>query len=469
MRVGSLFAGIGGFDLGFERAGMTTAWQVEIDPKCRELLAARFPHARQFDDVTTCGAHNLEPVDVVCGGFPCQDLSVAGKRAGLAGARSGLFYEMVRIADELKAPWLVWENVPGLLSSHRGRDFAAVLVELERVGYRGCWTTLDARYFGVAQRRRRIFGVFARGDSGAERAAEVLALAARLRGNPAPRGAEGARASVASLCGIGSGGPDDNDCQANRIVTPALQAGSPTYERGDGSLFCVPTTCETLSPGAHPGSYNGQDAYTDHLIAHALDASDGIPRCDGCDNLIPIESLVHQGYDSTHANATQADPDQAMRVLQEGDGAPEGEGRRSGVAAPLRKASVLRPSLHGRSVRREADEAGRGLGDCPLPCETGMPARSVCEVREAGSGSASHQRRLARQSTGEPHPPVSEMPHRSPQAVGVRRLTPTECERLMGFPDGWTEGFSDTHRYRMLGNAVAVPCAAWIGRRLVTK
>src|SRR5690606_10553137 len=108
-------------------------------------------------------------VDVICGGFPCQDLSIAGRRAGLAGARSGLFYEMTRITDELQPAFLCWENVVGLLSSRGGRDFLAVLMELERIGYSGCWTTLDAQFFGVAQRRRRVFGVFARRDIGAAR------------------------------------------------------------------------------------------------------------------------------------------------------------------------------------------------------------------------------------------------------------------------------------------------------------
>lgn len=155
--VGSLFAGIGGFDHGFEQAGYQTAWQVEINPLCRAVLADRFPNAQQFEDVCEVGAHNLSPVDVLTGGFPCQDVSSMGARAGLAGARTGLFWEVCRILTEIRPQWLVLENVVGLLTSNGGQDFGVVLQALAERGYVGCWRVLDAQYFGVAQRRRRVF------------------------------------------------------------------------------------------------------------------------------------------------------------------------------------------------------------------------------------------------------------------------------------------------------------------------
>ncbi|RMW96047.1 DNA (cytosine-5-)-methyltransferase [Allofranklinella schreckenbergeri] len=155
--VGSLFAGIGGFDLGFEQAGFTTAWQVEIEPRLRDVLALRFPHARQFADVRDVGAHNLRAVDVLVGGFPCQDVSSMGRRAGLAGQRTGLFWQVCRIADEIRPQWLVLENVVGLLNSNAGRDFGTVVQALAKRGYVGCWRVLDSQYFGVAQGRRRVF------------------------------------------------------------------------------------------------------------------------------------------------------------------------------------------------------------------------------------------------------------------------------------------------------------------------
>ena len=116
MNVGSLFAGIGGFDLGFERAGMRVAWQVELDPYCRAVLARHFPDAARFEDVCEVGARNLAPVDLICGGFPCQDLSPAGRGAGIDGARSGLWAEFARIVRELRPRYVVVENVPALLT-----------------------------------------------------------------------------------------------------------------------------------------------------------------------------------------------------------------------------------------------------------------------------------------------------------------------------------------------------------------
>lgn len=154
--VGSLFAGIGGFDLGFEQAGFKTVWQVEIDPVCRQVLADQFPHAKQYIDIRNC-LSELAPVDVIVGGFPCQDVSNMGKRKGLAGKRTGLFFDAVRIIEAIKPQRLVLENVPGLFSSNDGKDFQTVIQSLAQCGYVGFWRVLDARYFGVPTARRRIF------------------------------------------------------------------------------------------------------------------------------------------------------------------------------------------------------------------------------------------------------------------------------------------------------------------------
>ncbi|TFU39243.1 MULTISPECIES: DNA cytosine methyltransferase [unclassified Neisseria] len=154
--VGSLFAGIGGFDLGFEQAGFTTDWQVEIADVPRAVLADRFPHAKQFTDVRTC-LPELWRTDVIIGGFPCQDVSTAGKRRGLAGARTGLFFDAMRIVSALKPRRLVLENVTGLLNSNNGQDFQTVVQSLAQCGYVGYRRVLDARYFGVPTKRRRVF------------------------------------------------------------------------------------------------------------------------------------------------------------------------------------------------------------------------------------------------------------------------------------------------------------------------
>ena len=143
--VGSLFAGIGGFDLGFEQVGFRTEWQVEIADIPRAVLADHFPHAKQFTDVRTC-LPELWHTDVIIGGFPCQDVSMAGKRRGLAGERTGLFFDALNIVSALKPRWLVLENVPGC-SSNDGRDFQTVVQSLAQCGYVGYWRVLDASYF----------------------------------------------------------------------------------------------------------------------------------------------------------------------------------------------------------------------------------------------------------------------------------------------------------------------------------
>ncbi len=171
MRFGSLFSGIGGIDLGLERAGMECAWQVEIDPYRREVLARHWPDVRRYEDVRDCcrvdGALQegnrqrcdrcLDPVDLICGGFPCQDVSTAGKRAGLRAERSGLFFEFARIVGELRPKWFLVENVPGLYSSNAGKDFDIVIGTLAELGYGLAWRVLDSQHFGVPQRRRRVF------------------------------------------------------------------------------------------------------------------------------------------------------------------------------------------------------------------------------------------------------------------------------------------------------------------------
>ncbi len=175
----SLFAGIGGFDLAMQRQGVKVVASVEIDKKCQEVLAHRFPESKIFDDVTTVKGEDLinagftPRTGIITGGFPCQDLSVAGKRAGLAGARSGLFWEIARIVEETQTEYFVIENVPGLLSSNKGADFGVVIGTMADIGYSLGWRVLDAQHFGVPQRRKRVFIVGRRGSDSTS-PAEIL-------------------------------------------------------------------------------------------------------------------------------------------------------------------------------------------------------------------------------------------------------------------------------------------------------
>ena len=185
----SLFAGVGGSDLAMQRQGVKVVASVEIDKKCNEVLAKHFPEATQFTDVTTVKGEDLinagftPSTGIITGGFPCQDLSVAGKRAGLAGARSGLFWEIARLVEETQTEYFIIENVPGLLSSNKGADFGVVIGTMADLGYSVGWRVFDAQYFGVPQRRRRVFIVGRRATSGG--VAEILFKSEGLRRDPA--------------------------------------------------------------------------------------------------------------------------------------------------------------------------------------------------------------------------------------------------------------------------------------------
>ncbi len=156
LTVGSLFSGIGGLDLGLERAGMRIVWQVEIDDYGTKVLEKHWPHVQRFRDVRECGAHNLEPVDLICGGFPCQPHSLTGKRRGSADERD-LWPEFARIIRELGPRWVLAENVLGILSSEAGRYFGRILRELAESGYDAEWDCIPAVALGAPHIRKRLF------------------------------------------------------------------------------------------------------------------------------------------------------------------------------------------------------------------------------------------------------------------------------------------------------------------------
>jgi len=368
VRAISLFSGIGGFDYGFELAGIQSVLQVENDAICLEILARHWPEVPRIDDVCNFG----EParrggddrlqlpaiqqgrqagsglsggVDLVHGGFPCQDVSVAGKRAGLSGERSGLWFEFARVLSQLRPQWAVVENVPGLLSSNRGRDFGFVLHGLGQLGYGWAYRVLDARWFGTPQRRHRVFVVGCLGN--AARAAQVLSVCEGCGGYSAARRESGEDPADE----IAPGAQERDDARAfggNRTSGP-IDVASARSSRGNRYDF-------------------ESDTFLVEEIANPIRASEG-----------------HHGWSG-----------------------PRGDGLDNLVADPI-------------STREQKTWSHEG----------------------------SHNFRT--------HNLIG----------GVRRLTPLECERLQGFPDGWTDGVADTHRYQMLGNAVNTVVAQWLGHRLM--
>jgi DNA (cytosine-5)-methyltransferase 1 len=392
--VWSLFSGVGGFDLALERTGFTVTQQVENDPFCRRVLAARWPGVERRGDVRVVAqsGERMERdsdvarhgdaarsgwqtggVDLLVGGFPCQDLSIAGKRAGLGGARSSLFHEFVRIAKIVTPTWGLVENVPGLLSSHRGRDFWAVLQGLRQCWPAVGWRVLDSQYFGVPQRRRRVFLV---GGPTAARVAHVLALTEGSSGNPAPGGEAGADVAYALAASVRGTGDGHGNAWNSTYVTSEVEAD---VARG-------------LAPGPHGARYDGE---TETFVMATLNSGDH----DGGFRTEPGEHLVF-------------DP---------------------------------------RQITSDKNYSHPQSGDPCHPLAAGMHAPAVAFRR----------------------------------THSIRRLTPLECERLQGFPDGWTclcqplAAYAenpdvaalrcrcpDGPRYSVMGNAVTVPVIEWLGRRL---
>lgn len=313
MTMGSLFDGIGGFPLAAIRNGITPVWASEIEAFPIEVTKIRFPEMLHVGDITKLDGAKLPPVDVICGGSPCQDLSVAGQRAGLAGARSGLFMEQTRIAKEMRKSdeqrnvpahlvrprYLVWENVPGAFSSAEGEDFRAVIEEIVRIKYSACdvprpesgrwesagavllgdefslaWRVMDAQFWGVAQRRRRIFLV---ADFGGTTAPEILFKQDSLFGDIAQSGGprQGA-AAPAQGCADDTGGAclTPWDVQSRRIFEetgtwPALYGGE-----GGGHGYIQ---TEEKTPIAF--SANQRDEVRDlHNVAGSLGAQPGMKQ-----------------------------------------------------------------------------------------------------------------------------------------------------------------------------------------------
>lgn len=190
-KVASFFSGIGGLDLGLERAGFEVVFQCEVKPFCREILKQHWPDLPLENDIRILDDAKIPEADVWAAGFPCQDLSLArmGPRSGLKGAQSGLFHDFMRLVRARNPRAILLENVHGLLSSHGGRDFAVVLQALDECGYDVAWRVLDSKHFGVPQQRRRVYIAAVHRDWG--RPGEVLFEPERSDGDPAPRRSNG--------------------------------------------------------------------------------------------------------------------------------------------------------------------------------------------------------------------------------------------------------------------------------------
>ena len=435
MTLGSLFDGIGGWLLASRYAGVTPIWASEIEPFPCSVTERHFPDVKQLGDITQINPDEIEPVDIICAGSPCQDLSIAGKRKGLDGERSGLFrtaVELVRRMRERTAGkyprFFVWENVPGAFSSNKGADFRAVLEEIGQteipmppngkwanaglVELPQCqiaWRVLDAQYWGVPQRRRRIFLV---ADFAADgRCAEEILFEQ-----------ESVSWDTAASAGAGEG--------TARGTEDCARATGKKYTRAAG--FCA-------------GGSAGVVGYQVECAATLT------TRWGGQAPTVAI-------YDMTHA-------DEVMRPVKDGIvptlNARMGTG---GNQVPV----VHAYCIAGNTIDRKIENGGNGKGVLAETAYTlnTVDRHAVATIYGAKSYSEYEAGQVATlRASGGAYGGGSENLALSYSIV--RRLTPTECERLQGLPDGYTDGGSDTARYKALGNGMAQPCADYVMRRIV--
>lgn len=480
MTLGSLFDGSGGFPLAGQLSGITPIWAAEVEPYPIAVTRSRFPHMVHLGSVTEVHGDKVQPVDVITFGSPCQDLSVAGKRAGIHdGQRSNLFFEAIRIIREMREAtneaypaFAVWENVPGAFSSNKGEDFRCVLEEFVRIsaeisvprpaggrwpqsgeivgdGYSIAWRQLDAQYLGVPQRRKRIYLV---ADFRGERAGEILFERESLRWNSPSCGApgQGAAAYAAGSAGRSRGIECLNplDCQTKRIFGT------------DGHFPTLPANCS--------GGQNNQ------AVLYALDSMSSNSM---------KSSNPHSGFNAeTIAKTLQAggvDPtcNQGGSVIVEPMYAMQGNG-------------TCCPTLTGDHENRVTDYTAVTVYRSP----------KIGEYSADGTAST-----MAARDFKSPRDLVVEH-DKPPRKYIIRRLTPLECCRLQGFPDGWgipdhkdklsdeelafwqgvrdtcagisgkppkkysagslTKWYNALHtdsaEYKMWGNGIALPCAAFV-------
>src|SRR3990167_9231292 len=246
LTVGSLFAGIGGFDLGLERAGMQVKWQVEIDPYCLKVLEKHWPHVRRYTDIKTVDWSGVEPVDLVCGGFPCQPVSVAGKRKGTADAR-WLWPEFVRCLRVLRPSYVILENVPGLLTANDGQACAEVLDDLSECGYMFEWQIISAAAVGAPHLRQRVW---------------IVAYTPSISRNQSPilgihrwsHEAEQAGADVPNSIGAGTGMEKYRSGRQGREHTDAPQPTILRQEHGAVSSERIASDSKDVSDSDEPRS-----------------------------------------------------------------------------------------------------------------------------------------------------------------------------------------------------------------------
>jgi DNA (cytosine-5)-methyltransferase 1 len=401
------------------------------------VLKARFPNTHLFNDVKEVTGEQLravgfDPSDgIITGGFPCQDLSTAGARRGLAGERSGLFWQIVRLINELQPKWLILENVPGLLSSNGGRDMGTVVGALVKLGYGVCWRVLDAQHFGVAQRRRRLFFVCCLADH--RRPIQILFEPESGIRHPAPR--------------------------------------RKTNQETSRSIEASPDTNERIAPTLVARYYKGlsiEDARDGAFVFRKSKRSQSELEDESwvCDDKTNTLNTFDLGDIRTTTAVVEYSLQNTVIGRSENAG-PNGAGYAKS-SEPMYTLDTTSP--HGLVVRNTTAVVGfshyQNVPTVPghVSPTLGRESQAVLmrnrEGKDGGGKGPWFSDKSLTLATAHDQTLFTN--------TIVRRLTPVECERLQGFPDDWTAGQADGQRYKQMGNAVAVPVAEWIIKRLST-
>jgi DNA (cytosine-5)-methyltransferase 1 len=480
----------------------------EIDAFPSAVLAHHYPTVPNLGDMTRFQEWPDAAIDVLVGGTPCQSFSVAGLRKGLDDPRGNLMLTYGAIARRYRPKWVVWENVPGVLSSNGGRDFGTFLGLLGELGYGFAYRVLDAQYTGLAQRRKRVFVVGCLGDW--RRAAAVLFERASLRGDPAPsrgKGEGAARRVVGSLAeSSGHARPGDNVQSTDYLIPATANTLTARMHKGINSTVDEGQTPIPVyvQPLADPLCANEQRTYT-HEGENNFRTRNVQDYGGDAGEIAP--TLRSMGHDGSHANGGGQ-----VAVAFEARFARNGRGAPSDVVPPLKAESGTTGKGDGAplvafdttQLTNPNNRSNPQPGDpChPLSAQAHPPAiafqsnanandgigEDIAPTLRTGSGGTSGngpavafdwQMGAKAGGVGAAEEQAGTLgTTRSPAVAGggvgmqVRRLTARECERLQGFPDDYTlipyhgKLAKDGPRYKALGNSMAVPVMAWIGRRI---
>jgi len=447
----------------------------EIEPFPSAVLAHHYPDVPNWGDMTKFKEWPDANVDVLCGGTPCQSFSVAGLRAGLSDPRGNLMLTYLAIAARYSPDWLVWENVPGVLSSNGGRDFGTLLRGMGELGYGFAYRVLDAQFtrtrrfpWAVPQRRRRVFVVGYLGDW--RRAAAVLFDGESLSGNPPPRRETRQRpAPTISAPPTGGGGlGTDFDCDrgliASHDVAQPLLAKSNSSHRADAESYIAAPVAPTLN--AHFG---------DKMSLENQHINEG-GGCSSPPVANPLTARMHKGINTTL--------DEGQTLIANGGvfDVPHSL-RGEGISAPLR--SMSHDGSHANAGGHAAVAYGLATSVTPKFGHNVQPTMTVPSPSGGGQPPAVAFDMRGREGGAMPEGPHDTANMRAAeggssrsyvaQPWAVRRLTPRECERVMGFPDDFTripyrgkpaDKCPDGPRYKALGNSWAVNVAEWVGERI---